>query len=145
MKRPFQLISVLTIGIVLGIVLGTLCSRTVPKSRTVVATSLALNDNAAKQFIIHRVKAIEWATATGSVSTYRVGPAPASSQYITLVGRTSQSLPDDHGSTTLAVLDVVGGKAIVAYLLEFDHGAFGKNLVTVDCRVVEIDVTESAP
>jgi hypothetical protein len=40
--------------------------------------------------------------------------------------------PDDHGQTTYTILRITSDGVEVAYVSEFDHGAFGKNLRSVD-------------
>jgi hypothetical protein len=129
----------LSVGLIVGYQLG--CARPQPKG-PVVQTSLAIGDVAIERFVLARVKAIQWRTGTTD-TLYAIDGPVTPNQTFTLTGRTPLSIPDHHGNTEIAVIDVSAGKAKLLVLRRFDHGSFGKNRVTIDCRVVELNVTSS--
>ena len=143
MRRSLVLVGVLGLGTVVGMIVTRAVVR--PPMASIVKTSFVSGDDAAKRSILARVKAIQWPSSDGAVSLSPDGGSWTPNQDITLIGRTPQTLPDDHGSVTLAVINVSGDTADVVSLSEFHHGSFGENVVTVDCRVVEVELSRAAP
>lgn len=137
MKRWFPLAATLALGILLGAVLARTTERRVDPT---LRTSLAVNDQAVAALVAARVKQIVWTDADGLVSHYQVAGGPAANRALTLIGRTPLEVPDDHGSATLATVNVAGGKATVAWVSRTDRRPFGEDLWRVDCRVVTVVV-----
>jgi hypothetical protein len=146
MKRWLPLFLIALMSIVAGFVLGVARRSITVEPTLAVQTSFAVDDDLTTKFLQARIKSIEWPDHDGVVARYRTnGATTTANQNITLIGRTPRSDLDEHGKTTLAVIGVEGGKATVSVLSEFDHRSFGKNLITVDSRIVTVDVTPSSP
>ena len=144
MARPILVAAALLLGVALGIFLTRAAAkRTLPNPST-LTTSLAVGDPEVAALVAARVAAIDWPNADGTTTHYAVVGGPSVNRTLTLVGRAPLDVPDDHGVVTLAVVDVAGGTATVAYLSQFDHAAFGKNETTITCRVVTVPVTSRA-
>lgn len=147
MRRFLALFVVFGLGAVLGGVVGAAAGmHLVPQPvEPTIQSSLVLDDLDTKRFVVARVKSLEWGHEDGSVSHYRIAAPASPNQNVTLKGRMPETIPDHHGKTELALIDLADGKATVAVLWDFDHRSFGKNLRTIDCRIVEVDVTEFVP
>ncbi len=108
-----------------------------------VESAFKLNDPAHARFIANRVKALEWPNADGTVTRFAVQGGRSPNGNLTLAGSNPVSLTDDHGQNTLALVEVRENKAKIAYLSRFDHSSFGRNLVTVECGIVKLDVVKT--
>jgi len=138
MRRALLLVAVFGAGIILGA-----CSGVLLKPRHEcpgVQTAFKLNDPGYAAFIANRIKTLEWPNTDGTVTRFGVGDESAPTRNLTIKGKEPLSIPDDHGHTTLALVEIRENKAEIAYMSEFHHLSFGKNLVTVDCGIVELDV-----
>ena len=143
MKQIMPFLAVFGVGIIIGA-----CSCALVKPRHEcpnLETSLKVNDPGTARFLTNRIKTLEWPNADGTVSRYSVGDESAPNRNLTMSGREPLSLPDDHGHMTLTLVEIRDNKAKIAYVNEFYHMSFGKNLITVDCGIVEIDVPKKEP
>lgn len=141
MRRMLPLAAVFVFGIVLGA--GSFALLTPRREGPFVETTFKRNDPIHARFIANRVKALEWPAADGRVMRFAAQGGPSPHGNLTLAGTDPVSLTDDHGQNTLALVEVRENKAKIAYVSRFDHLSFGRNLVTVDCGIVELDVVEA--
>ncbi|MDB5298195.1 MAG: hypothetical protein JWO31_4178 [Phycisphaerales bacterium] len=139
--RLIVLAAVFATGLSLGLSGGRSRERPEPP---VVRSSFSRDDVGTEAFVRARVKAVRWPGGPGG-SLYTIDGPPSPNKNLAIDGPAPLSLPDDHGHTDLAVIGLAGGRATFVVLSRFDHGSFGKNLVTVDCRVVGVDVSTDAP
>jgi hypothetical protein len=108
-----------------------------------VQTSLKINDPATAAFVMHRVTTLQWPGKDGATSQFEFAGKSEPASHLTLRGSEPLIIPDDHGQNTLTLVGIDQGRATIAVMSRFDHRSFGKNLVTVDCGVVELEVVES--
>ena len=140
MAKSLLVAAALLLGVALGVIITRAAAKRTPPNPPTLVTSLAVGDPAVAALVAARVAVIDWPSADGTVTRYALVGGPSMNRTLTLVGRAPTELPDDHGVATLAAVDVAGGTATVAYLSRFDHAAFGKELTTVECRVVTVRV-----
>jgi hypothetical protein len=132
------LVAVFGTGIILGAIL---CVLAKPRHECpTVQTALKVNDPQVTAFIANRIKTLEWPTPDGTVARFTVGGEATANRNLTIKGKELLSIPDDHGVTTFALVEIREGKARIVYTSEFSHLSFGKNLVTVDCGIVDLEV-----
>lgn len=141
MRCVLRIGGLLAIGVGLGCLGSCAAKRTSPGPA--VQSSLSVNDDWTTQFLRNRLKAIEWTDGEKTVSLQPANAPASPNQNITLVGRTPLTLPDDHSSMTIQVVNVTNNVATIASVSQFHHASFGKNLITIDCRVVELEVASS--
>ena len=127
----------------LGIILGAY-SFHLQHECTVVQTSFELNNPASAKFLTNCIEILEWQKPDGTIAQFSIsGRSNTPSRNLTIKGMKPLSIPDDHGQSTLILTDISNNKAKIVYLSEFYHLSFGKNLRTIDCGVVELDVMEN--
>jgi len=112
----------------------------------VVKTSFKLNNPASAKFLTNCIKTLEWQNPDGTITQFSVsGRNTPPSRNLTIKGMKPLSIPDHHSQNTLILTDISNNKAKIVYMSDFDHRSFGKNLRTIDCGVVELDVMENRP
>ena len=143
MRRTVLLVAMFGAGIILG---ACTCALLKPRHKCPeVQTSFKLNDPRFAAFIVNRIKTLEWPNADGTLTRFGLGDESAPNCNLTIKGKETLSIPDDHGHTTLTLVEISGNKAKIAYMCEFRHLSFRKNLVTVDCGIVELDTLKKGP
>ena len=110
----------------------------------VVQTSLKVNNPTSAKFLTNCIEILEWQKPDGTIAKFSViGRNAPPSRNLTIKGMKPLSIPDHHSQNTLILTDITNNKAKIVYLSDFDHRSFGKNLRTIDCGVVELDVMEN--
>lgn len=141
MKRLMLLTAVFGIGAILG---ATGCFMVIPRHECpIVQTGLTLHDPQYTTFIFNRIKTLEWPNADGTLANFRIDSKDTPNRTLTLKGKELLTIPDHHGVTKLALVDVRNNTARLLYMTTFNHRSFGRNLVTVDCGIVDLTVQEA--
>jgi hypothetical protein len=139
MKRTFLLGVMFTAGVIVGVTAVVLLRPR--REFPTVQMALKLNDPDITAFIANRIKTLQWTGPDGVKKYYRFSGKTNPNQRLVLKLDEPLVIPDDHGRTELALVEVRDGKARIAYMSHFGH-SFGKNLMTVDCGIVHPDVQE---
>lgn len=130
------------LSLILGILLG-LCGTVLLHPRhecPLLQTTLDNKNPGHIKFITTRINELEWTDSDGSLRRFGVSEQPLPSQNLVLKSTERLHIPDDHGNITLRLIDISQNKATIAYVNEFMHLSFGKNLITIDCGVIQIDI-----
>jgi hypothetical protein len=144
MTRSLLLAAVFGAGIIIGA-----CSYALLKPRhecPALQTTFKLNDPGHAAFILNSIETLEWQDASGTITQFTPkGRIAASGRNLTIKNNQPVSIPDDHGSSEFMLVEIGENKAKIAYQSEFHHLSFGRNLITVDGGVVELDVRKKGP
>ena len=144
MRKSFLLVAVFAAGIIIG---GCVVAFLKPRHECpMLQTTSKLNDPSHAAFILNSIETLEWPDASGAVVRFTPkGRIASPARNLTIKKNEPVSIPDDHGSNEFVLVEIKDNKAKIAYQSEFYHLSFGKNLVTVDSGIVELDVQKKAP
>lgn len=143
LKRAMLLAALFGAGIIVGA-----CAYALLKSRHEcprVETAFRLNDPRDAAIFAGQIRTVEWTDVNGTTTRFGVGDGAAPNCTLTIKNNEPLSIPDHHGATTLTLVEIGGSKAKIAFMQTFDHRSFRRDLMSVDCGIVELEIRKEDP
>jgi hypothetical protein len=139
MRKSFLLVAVFAAGILVG---GCTVAMILSQHKCpTLETTFKLNDSVHAGFILNSIQTLEWQDADGTFVEYTPkGRVARPARNLTIKKNEPIEMPDDHGSNEFMLVGISDNKAKIAYQSKFYHSSFGRNLITVDSGIVEIEV-----